>query len=182
MMMGKVEQEQLVGATYAPSLLVWVVVMARPAQERRAKRELENQAFEVYLPMRLYENRKGVTMATPFFPRYLFARVTLQVERWKSIYGTLGVAGVLGRPECPIGVQDWVIERIKAQEEAGFIKLAEASVLKKGERYRDVVTGLEGVFHEAVDEKRALLLTQYMGDSRMTVDIRRLKPVPAPLG
>jgi transcription antitermination factor NusG len=132
--------------------------------------------------MRQYENRKGVTMATPFFPSYLFARVTLQVERWKSIYGTLGVAGVLGRPECPIGVQDWVIERIKAQEEAGFIKLAEAGLLKKGERYRDVVTGLEGVFHEAVDEKRALLLTKYMGDSRMTVDIRRLKPVPAPLG
>jgi hypothetical protein len=72
---------------------VWIVVQAKPAQERLAKDELEHKGFEVYLPMRLFEDRKGEIRATPFFGRYLFARVTLDVERWKGIYTTRGVAG-----------------------------------------------------------------------------------------
>lgn len=163
---------------------VWVVVAAKPQQERRAKRELENQGFEVYLPMRLFQNKRLETIALPFFPRYLFCKVVLdaRVVRWKAIYSTLGVAGVLGPPECPIGVKDLVIEEIRAHEEAGFVKMAEeikGPKFELGGRYRDDRTGIEGLFVERVDDKRAILLTRLFGDSRMTVDIRRLKLLPS---
>jgi hypothetical protein len=186
MMMGKVEAEQ---ARVTLDHLVWVVVKAKPGQERRAAHELRCQHFEVYLPMRLFENRKGVTMATPFLPGYLFAQVTLRVERWKSIYSTLGVAGVLGRPECPIGVRDHVVQRIRDAEEGGFIKLAlakeERSTLQFGRYYRDEDTGIEGLLVEPLDDKRVVMLTRLLGDSRATVDIARLKLIedcPAPEG
>jgi transcriptional antiterminator RfaH len=163
-----------------PDLLVWIVVVSNAGQERRAKRELTNQNFEVYLPMRRYQDRRGVTMARPFFPRYLFARVTLDVEEWQTIYGTMGVHGVIGRPECPIGVKDRVIDRIKAQELDGYVQFSESLKGPKfevGKVYRDVHTGLEGLFVERVDERRAILLTRLLGDAPLTVDIRRLKAI-----
>ena len=49
---------------------VWVVVVTKPGQERRARRELEQQGFEAYLPMNLSMNRKTREfVAMPFFPR-----------------------------------------------------------------------------------------------------------------
>lgn len=185
MMMAKVVAQDQVRMT--PTSLVWIVVKSKPGQEIKAKDHLEQQHFEVYRPLRLFENRKGLTMATSLFPNYMFARVTLQVERWKAVYGTHGVAGVLGRPECPIGVKDSVIQRIKDQEEDGYVKLAQAQTLRTtlqwGAKYRDMESGIEGILIEPLDDKRVRLLTQLLGDSRATVDIARLKLVedcPAP--
>jgi transcription antitermination factor NusG len=104
-------------------LSVWIVVVTKQGQERLARLRLEQQGFEVYLPMKLAQNRRRELVASPFFPKYLFARVTLAVDRWKSIYSTIGVAGVLGRGETPTGVKDEVVERIRAQEDAGFIRM-----------------------------------------------------------
>jgi transcriptional antiterminator RfaH len=162
------------------SPLVWIVVQSKPCQELKAKQHLAEQRFEVYLPMVRFQDKRGVTMAKPFFPRYLFARVTLDVERWQSVYGTLGVHGVIGRPECPIGVKDVVIDRIKAAELEGYVQFQQAlkgPVLEVGAAYRDVHTGLEGLFVEQVDEKRVLLLTRLLGQAPLTVDIRRLKKI-----
>jgi transcriptional antiterminator RfaH len=181
MMMAKVrEQAALLDAEGRVDRLVWIVVQAKPGQERKARQHLVEQAFEVYLPMIRYQDKRVVTMAKPFFPRYLFTRVTLEVERWQSVYGTLGVHGVIGRPECPIGVKDRVIDRIKAAELEGFVQFADALKgprMEEGALYRDVHTGLEGLFVERVDDKRVLLLTRLLGQAPLTVEIRRLKKV-----
>lgn len=166
--------------TGEPDPMVWIAVRSKPAQERRAKQHLVEQMFEVYLPMMRYVGRGGVTLAKPFLPSYLFARVAVDVERWQTVYGTLGVHGVMGRPECPIGIKDVVIDRIKAQETDGYVQFAESQKgpkLELGERYRDVHTGLEGLFTERVDDRRVILLSRLLGEAPMTVDIRRLKKV-----
>jgi transcription antitermination factor NusG len=156
---------------------VWIVVQAKPAQERLAKDELEHKGFEVYLPMRLFEDRKGEIRATPFFGRYLFARVTLDVERWKGIYTTRGVAGVLGCGMQPHGVNDQVVERIRQQEDGGFIRLglAEDCLYTKGDRV--AVGSIEAVFSERVDSKRVAILVSLLqrADSRVVVDISKLR-------
>jgi len=161
--------------------LVWVVVVSKPGQERRAKRELEQQGFEVYLPMRLALDRKRqVHVAMPFFPRYLFARTGVLASDWGRIWNTYGVQGLLGTGERPHGVKDLLIERIKAQEEAGYIKIGlevEGPRFEKGQRVETLDEfGFEGVFMERVDEKRALILVSFLGrDSRFTVDLRKLR-------
>ena len=168
--------------------LVWIVVVSKPGQERRAKRELEQQAadfgpgFEVYLPMKLAANRKRELVAGPFFPRYLFARVDLGVAAWRRIWSTYGVAGVLSQGERPVGVADWVVERVKAQEEQGFIKMglaaerARALGFEKGQTVRVEGMALEAVFDELVDDKRAVIFLSLIGrDSRVTVDLSKLR-------
>ena len=161
---------------------VWIVVVTKLKQEVRAKRELEQQGFEVYLPMKLFANKRGQLMALPFFPRYLFARVTPDVANWRTLYSTLGVAAVLCRTEGkPYGVRDWVVQQIRAREEGGFLKIglqSDAPRFQQGERVRFEVEGrtIEAVFHEKVDEKRARVLVNWLGrDSRATVDLRKLE-------
>lgn len=167
---------------------VWVVVVSKPGQERRAKHELKQQGFEVYLPMKLFVvqrgPRKGETMATPFFPRYLFARVPVAVSEWREIFSTYGVAGVLGcSPSRAYGVKDVFVQRLKDQEEGGYLKVGlpdDVAAPAPGTRVRHEDWGLEGVFeqllNERVDEKRAAFLVSFMGrDSRFVVDLRKLK-------
>jgi len=161
--------------------VVWIVVVSKPGQERRAKLQLEQQGFEIYLPMKLSMNRKRELVAAPFFPRYLFARVSLQVGDWKAIWSTLGVQGLLGTINRPYGVADSVVERIQAEEEDGYIKMgleAEAGRFKRGDGVRLAGSdALEGVFLEMVDEKRSVILVSLLGrDSRVTVDISKLRP------
>ncbi len=169
--------------------LVWVVVVSKPGQERRAKRELEQQAgefgpdFQVYLPMKLAMNRKQEMVTAPFLPRYLFARIDLRLQSWKRIWSTFGVHGLLGSTmERPYGVADWVIERLQAQEDAGYIRMglkeerAAAMGFRKDEVVRLAGSPIEGLFVELVDDRRATILVSLLGrDSRLTVDIAKLR-------
>lgn len=170
--------------------LVWVVVVSKPGQERRARLELERQGFEVYLPMKLAMDKRpgraGQMMASPFLPRYLFARVSLLLGDWRKIWSTFGVHGLLGAAERPIGVADEVVERIRLAEEDGYIKIgleADGPKFGKGEAVRfsmGPVDDLEGLFQERVDDKRALILVSCLGrDSRFVVDLRKLRSAGA---
>lgn len=159
---------------------VWVVVKAKPGQEIRAKGELERQRFEVYLPMRLFENRQGEMRATPLLPPYLFARVPLCVEEWQSIYSTYGVAGVLGfSRDRAFGIADREVVKLKAREDAGYIRIGLAEdqpppKISAGDRVV-VDDWIDAVVLEKVDAKRALILVSLFGrDSQQTIDIKRL--------
>lgn len=170
---------------------VWICVVAKPFQEITARQNLERQGFPVYLPMKLFEvsagRHKGELRATPFFPRYLFAQIDVREDRWRYIWSTHGVQSVLGSTATkpPYGVADFVIERLQAQEEAGYIRMmgeivergrAIACPFGEGEVVRLAGSPLEAVFLEPVDAKRAIILTSLLGrDSRVTVDIAKLR-------
>jgi transcription antitermination factor NusG len=156
--------------------------------EREAKRQLERQGkrgdfgegFEVYLPLELFEDKKGVMCSRAFLPTYIFARVPLQIAKWRSIFGTHGVKGVMGvTTSRSLGVADAVIARLRAQEEGGFIKLglledAPAPSFQPGQKVR-LDNGLEGVFVKKLDQRKAIFQLVIFGrDSRHTVDLKRL--------
>lgn len=162
---------------------VWVVVTSKPNQERQARYNLEAQGFEPYLPMKLTMNRKTRQLvALPFFPGYLFARTGLLMSDWGKIWNTRGVAGVLGShvDGRPVGVREELIDRIRAQEEDGYIKIgleADGPKFEKGQRVRiEGDLGIEGLFVKRVDRERCELLVSLLGrDSRLTVDLRKLR-------
>src|SRR5262249_39215497 len=73
----------------------WYAVQTQPHRELRAKGQLENQAYEVFLPRRLKtvrHARKLTNVDAPFFPCYLFICLDLTRHRWRSVNGTFGVA------------------------------------------------------------------------------------------
>ena len=56
----------------------WYAVYTQPHREPRAKSQLENQSYEVFLPRRLKtvrHARKLTNVAAAFFPRYLFIQI-----------------------------------------------------------------------------------------------------------
>ena len=64
--------------------LRWYAVHTQPHRELRAKNQLENQSYQVFLPLRLKtirHARKLSNVASPFFPRYLFIQLDLTQHR-----------------------------------------------------------------------------------------------------
>lgn len=163
--------------------LAWVVVVTKPGQETRAKQNLEAQGFEVYLPLKLYMNKRKEMCSVPFLPRYLFARIDVREDRWRRVWSTFGCQGMLGAQpnKPPYGVRDFVIERIQQQEEAGYIRMLGegaklAQTFQEGEIVRVAGSPLEALFVEQVDARRAVILVSLLGrDSRHTVDIAKLR-------
>jgi transcription elongation factor/antiterminator RfaH len=116
----------------------WYAVHTQPNRELRAKSQLENQAYEVFLPRRLKtvrHARKLTNVAAAFFPRYLFIRLDLTRHRWRSVNGTFGVAHLVMQGEKPHPVPRGVVEAmIAAVDTKGFLCFEES--LKIGGKVR----------------------------------------------
>lgn len=99
----------------------WYAVHTRPNREFRAKNQLENQGFEVFLPRRLKtirHARRLTNRPAPFFPRYLFIRLDLTQHRWRSVNGTFGVTSLVMQGEMPRPVPKGVVEAMIASVDA----------------------------------------------------------------
>ncbi len=161
----------------------WIVVVTKGMQERAVRERLIHQGFDVYLPMRMVHGPKKGAYPAPFFPRHLFARLTLEAERWQSIFTTVGVSRVLSSPERPLGVRDEFIHRIRDREKDGYLSLGvvrnanapkEKPAYKPGEKVSTLGGVVDLLFDTWIDEKRSLLLASVASDSswKVTVDLR----------
>lgn len=153
----------------------WIVVVTSAGKERLAKFHLHKQGFEVYLPMKMGMGARGVR---PFFPRYLFARVTGDVRRWQSIFSTIGVHRVFTSRERIVGVRDAFIESIRAQEVEGLLKagVGVEVVCPFSEGDQVLMGAVSAIFQERVDDRRALILVQMLGAAHaVTVDLSKLE-------
>tara|TARA_B100001750_G_C15520780_1_gene611339 strand:+ start:3154 stop:3690 length:537 start_codon:yes stop_codon:yes gene_type:complete len=75
----------------------WFLVYAKAREEARAKKNLEDQGFEIFLPMISYESRtkKKLRSLEAMFPRYLFIKINLEKDNWNNIRSTRGVSHVI---------------------------------------------------------------------------------------
>lgn len=95
----------------------WYVVQTLPVREASAQMQLQAQGFRTFLPRyrkTIRHARKLITVSAPFFPRYLFVALDLARDRWRSVNGTFGVAGLVMGDEFPISVQHGVVENLAA--------------------------------------------------------------------
>lgn len=169
----------------------WYLVVAHFGRERLAAYHLKRQGYEVYLPMRApLTSARSKTGALPeprpFFPRYLFVQVDLTQPGWRSIYSTIGVHSVLtsgvGENARPRPVGEGLVKALKAREVDGLIVLPPKSDCphEKGDMVRVRIGrrfgGIEAVFEERVDAKRAIILISLLGrDSRQEVPLASLE-------
>lgn len=151
----------------------WYVVYTLPQRESLALSHLERQSFDCFLPRRLKtvrHARKHRTILAPLFPRYLFASLDIDVDRWRSINGTVGVARLIMANEHPLAVPDGVVESlIAATGNAGGVQFEE--FLKVGQKVRinagpftDVIATLDRLD----DRGRVEVLLQIMNASVRT--------------
>lgn len=147
----------------------WYAVHTQPGKELLASQHLRNQAFEVYLPqyqkMRRHAGRTEIVPA-PLFPRYVFAGIDLEQQRWRSVNGTRGVAGLVMFGDKPVAVPEAVMAEIRAREDAtGFVQLNTPG-FQRGQALRIIdgpMADTQALFEEAVDGDRAILLISLLG-------------------
>ena len=115
----------------------WYVVYTQPGAEMLARGELEKQGFEVYCPRYSRNARHARSVKRSIlalFPRYLFVRIDLTSQRWRSINGSRGVSYIITMNERPCAVPDGVVEKIKEHENAEqFIEVPKLIPFKPGE-------------------------------------------------
>ena len=161
----------------------WYVVQTLPNREANARAQLEAQGFRTFLPRyakTVRHARKLMTVSAPFFPRYLFVALDLGRDRWRSVNGTFGVAGLVMGNGFPIAVQNGVVESLQASCGAdGHLQLADSLVV--GERVRL----LNGPFADMVGKLarldgggRVQVLLQLLG-GEVAVTVARAALMPA---
>lgn len=102
----------------------WLVVNARPNQERIAVEHLKRQDFEPYCPMigRLVRHaRKSEIKARPLFPGYLFVKMDAGHRRWRAILSTIGVRQLVHFGDTLGRLDDSFVEGLRQCERDGLI-------------------------------------------------------------
>lgn len=148
----------------------WYVVHTQANSEAKAARNLEQQGYEVYLPYYLKRRshaRKIEKVAAPLFPRYLFVRIDMAKQRWRSIQSTLGVSYLVANGQNPVPVTHDVLALLKAREdERGFIRVDHAPRLSLGEKVRVLAGAFAdsfGLFDGLGDRDRVAVLLDFLG-------------------
>lgn len=99
----------------------WYVVNTQPRAESRAKHHLELQGFGVFCPRyrkTVRHARKTKSAFAPLFPNYLFVRLDLSRDQWRSVNGTRGVIRLLMQDGAPQAVPNGVVGNLQAKTRA----------------------------------------------------------------
>lgn len=158
----------------------WYVINTQTRAEERAAFHLESQGFEVFLPryrkQRRHARRTDIVLR-PLFPSYLFVRLDVTHQQWRSINGTIGVNALMASGLIPLPVPRGLVEGLIANSDGKSMIVVSPPTLKKGQRVT-IDTGAfadyTAVFEEMIDEKRVLLLLDLLGQ-----EVRLQVPVGA---
>jgi transcriptional antiterminator RfaH len=157
----------------------WYVVQTQANAENKAVEHLGRQGFVTYLPRYLKRRRHARRLdfvAAPLFPRYLFVEIDVSVQRWRSIYSTIGVSRLICHGDRPTPLHDEVIGSLRRRENAsGIIQLDQWPKFKAGDKVRV----LEGAFHDCLgiynsmpDRERVQILLDLLGRKvRVLMDV-----------
>ncbi|MCF8053909.1 MAG: UpxY family transcription antiterminator [Deltaproteobacteria bacterium] len=128
----------------------WYALYTRSRHEGVVHKGLEENGFEVFLPLveriRKWKDRKK-KVKFPLFPGYLFVRVALEHETMIKILQQVGVVRFLGiKPLEPMPISESEIEYLKKLV-TGSYEIDPYPFLKEGIRVRvkhGALAGLEG--------------------------------------
>jgi len=158
----------------------WFVIRTKPKQEAVARDQLQQQGFDVYLPLvntRITHARKVSWQPRPFFSGYLFMHLSRDEQRWTTIRSTVGVLAPVSFGNFYPPVPDMVIEMLRSrQDESGYITVVmnPGSPFDAGDAVRlhdGSLKGLEGVFIEMRGGDRAIVLLDWM-QKKTRVEVR----------
>ena len=148
----------------------WFVTHTHPHAEAKATAHLNRQGFDIYFPRYLKRRRHArriETVAAPLFPRYLFVAIDLGVQRWRSIYSTVGVSRLVCNGDDPTPVPDGIVDALKKREDVnGFIKLDSRLPFRAGDKIRvldGAFSSCLGLFEGMAERERIAILLDLLG-------------------
>jgi len=156
-------------STEPPEQNRWYLAYTKPRQEQIALVNLEQQAFEAYLPLykKFKKTEQGpIALFEPMFPRYILFRPTRAEQSISVVRSTKGIASIVRFGFEPALMNDELVRRIRLFEEDRYhATLLELSQLKSGQTVRlkhPALAGVEGLI-QSVSSKRVAVLLEILG-------------------
>jgi len=156
-------------STEAPVPNRWYLAYTKPRQEQIALVNLEQQAFEAYLPLykKFKKTEQGpVALFEPMFPRYILFRPSRAEQSISVVRNTKGIATIVRFGFEPALIHDELVRRIRLlEEDRNHATLLELSNLKAGQTVRlkhTALGGIEGLI-QSVSSKRVAVLLEILG-------------------
>ncbi len=147
----------------------WYLAYTKPRQEQIAQVNLEQQAFDAYLPLykKFKKTESGpVPLFEPMFPRYILFRPSRPEQSISAVRSTKGIATVVRFGFEPAMLHDDLVQRIRQlEQERNHATLQEISNLKAGQTVRlkhTALSGIEGLI-QSVSSKRVAILLEILG-------------------
>ena len=103
----------------------WLLVYTKAKEEQRAKKNLENQGFEIFLPMIAVakENQSKSITLKAMFPGYLFVKINTELDKWNRIKSTRGVSHLVVFGQRFAEIPNQVITYLKSEaDEYGIFR------------------------------------------------------------
>lgn len=151
----------------------WYLLQSKPRSEFKAAQELENQGYEVFLPVieaQKIRAKKAQSIIEPLFSRYLFIRLNQTTHNWAPIRSTKGVSQIVRFANQPAYVSEVLVAELR-----NFMRtLPVKQPFQQGETVSVLngpFRGLMGVFQKlrtmANGEVRAIVLIDILGKQQM---------------
>lgn len=143
----------------------WLLVYTKVKEEKRAKKNLENQGFEVFLPMIAYEkiNQSKSTSLETMFPRYLFIKINVERDNWTQIKSTRGVSHLVKFGQTLAEVPNQIVTFLKSKVDKNdiFRQKIRMREFQKGEKLvikKGILAGQEATFLFKQSKERVRIL------------------------
>ena len=155
----------------------WLLVYTKAKEEQRAKKNLENQGFEIFLPMIAVAklNQSKPTPLKAMFPRYLFVKINTELDKWTRIKSTRGVSHlvVFGQRLAEIPNQVIVYLKSGADENDIFRQKICKREFQKGDKLvieKGIFKDKKATFLSKKSKERVRILLKFVNDL-ITVDL-----------
>ena len=128
----------------------WLLVYTKAKEEQRAKQNLENQGFDIFLPMVALPttNRSKSTILEPMFPRYLFIKLNLEKDNWSLIKSTRGVSHMVVFGQKFAEIPNQVITHLKSGADKHDV--FKQAIIRQEFEKADTLVIEKGVFKDKV--------------------------------
>jgi transcription elongation factor/antiterminator RfaH len=160
----------------------WYAVRTHVHQETRAEVQLNNQGHETWLP-RIWKSvrhaRRIRQVRAPLFPGYLFIRLDVTRQQWRSVNSTFGVMSLIMEGDRPRPVPCGIVDALQALTVSdGLIDFAPDLV--PGQQVQVIAGPFAGVIGELATcgaRGRVEILLEVMGQQvRVRSQARALMP------
>lgn len=151
----------------------WYVAQTLARREIGAALQLQRQGFHTFLPQMLKTVRHARqlrTVRTAVFPGYVFVKLDLSRDRWRSVNGTINVSRLIMAEDKPLPVPNGIVEALEAYGDASGLCHFDRDL-----KVDDQVRVVAGPFAQIIgriatldDKGRARVLLEIMGGAVMT--------------
>jgi transcriptional antiterminator RfaH len=146
----------------------WFVLQFKPNAHNQAKKNLNQQGFETFLPLHDTTTRKAsrfINIAQPLFPGYMFITFDRAESKWHKINNTYGVSRLVTFNSILKSIPTIFIDNLMKRSDLSG-KLLPMQKLKKGDQVK-VLSGPFADFIATVEthetDQRIWILMDLMG-------------------